>query len=117
LLDWDVYQGKPAGALARAVMEQAWKKFYSKEGWRLSEKLLVKLGATEPVIADGPMPSPSAVIIESSLRLLAGKKNDPYRSKVMRALNRGHKSLLENGLWYASQINVIVKQQTGKTGL
>lgn len=114
LLDWDAFRGKPGDKIARTMMEQAWKKFYTREGWKLSEKLLVKLGATEPVIADGPMPSPSAMMIASSLRLIAGKQDDPYRSMVMRALNRGHKSLLENGLWYASQINVMVQLQTAR---
>ncbi len=108
LLDFAELTGAPedyalAGALARA----GWSRFYDRSGWRLGQSVI----ANEPgqdIVADGPMPSPSADLIETTLRLAAHEHDARLRDRALAALNSGHALLKEDPFWYATHVGLMV---------
>lgn len=88
---------------AAAVVRQAWARFYDKRGWRLAERTLLAANHGEDVIADSPLPSPSAVILDTSLAL-AARGDDSLRRRALSALNSADELLRADPFWYASQI-------------
>ena len=93
--------------LAREVIDQAWARFYSTSGWRQSEPGFVPMEPGRDVLADGAMASPSAMVIDISLRL-ADRLQDPSLQRQSRgALNSGHSIINADPFWYASQIGVM----------
>jgi len=99
--------------LARKMTEQAWRQFHSDRGWRLSRDVLVRYGSAEPVIADSPLPSPSATLIEVSLDLARHFNDADLRRRALSALNTGHEILTTDPFWYATQIRVLAEAQAG----
>ena len=78
--------------------------FFRKRGWQGSDDLLLPGIATEPVISDGPLPSPAALLIGLSLKL-----DDPeLRRQARQALNIGQSELKEQPIWYATQVQALV---------
>ncbi|MFK5914310.1 MAG: DUF255 domain-containing protein [Woeseiaceae bacterium] len=90
------------------MINQAWKRFYINDGWRLSDKSLLKYGANEVVVSDGVLPSSSAVLIDSSLRLNKLKSNKLIEGKAINALHKGKADILRQPFWYASHIQVFL---------
>lgn len=92
--------------LVEEVLNQAWTRFYGKQGWRLAEKSLIKTEASQDVIADGTTPSPSAVIAGLSLKMAArgNNKNKKLKNKALSALNSGHELVSQDPFWYASHV-------------
>jgi uncharacterized protein YyaL (SSP411 family) len=107
-LDFAQLTGQPEDyALASMVVQVAWKSFYDKDGWRLGQSVI----ANEPgqdIVADGPMPSPSAELIETTLRLAAHAKDTRLRERALAALNSGHALLKDDPFWYATHVGVMV---------
>ena len=93
------------------LVNQGWKRFYSKKGWLLAEDMLLKYGQGEAVIADGVLPSPSAVLINISLKVAGKNKDNTLKKKSLIALNAGHADLTSQPFWYASQIGTLFEQQ------
>mgnify|MGYP005846715351 CR=1 FL=1 len=94
-------------ALVGAVLAAAWKNFYDTNGWRLGQSVI----ANEPgqdIVADGPMPSPSADLIETTLRFAAREGDTRLRERSLAALNSGHALLREDPFWYATHVAVMV---------
>ena len=70
LLEWARLTDSTADyAQATSVARVAWQRFYAARGWRLDERSLIQTGGAEAAIADGPLPSPSAVLVEATLAL------------------------------------------------
>jgi len=92
---------------ARAVANAAWWQFYSEHGWRLSGATLIQTGADEAAIADGPLPSPSAVLIEASL-VLSEKTGDVALKKTARAaLEKGKTAVRQDAFWNATHATLL----------
>ena len=91
------------------LTEQAWNKFYSVNGWKLAENMLLKYGEGEKVIADGVMPSASAVVIDITLNQL--NLDNSLRAKAKQALYLEHNEVVYQSFWYASHIAAIYKNQ------
>jgi uncharacterized protein YyaL (SSP411 family) len=108
LLDFAELTGKPEDyALVGAVVQAGWKSFYGKNGWRLGQSVI----ANEPgqdIVADGPMPSPSAELIETTLLLAAHQRDARLRERALAALNSGHALLREDPFWYATHVGLMV---------
>jgi len=105
LVDWYGYnKDKQVLTQAQAIVRQAWQRFYSDEGWLLAEGLIPGISAREAIIADGPMPSPSATLIRVSLKLAALTNDKTLLNLAKSALNRGHKILKTDNFWYAAHI-------------
>jgi uncharacterized protein YyaL (SSP411 family) len=70
LLAWAGFTDKPEDyAVAGAIVEQAWRRFYSTSGWQVSERAFLAADPREPVLSDTVLPSPSAVLVETTIRL------------------------------------------------
>ncbi len=93
------------------IIEQAWARFYTTQGWLLSENSLLKYGAGETVIADGVLPSASAVLIDTSLKVAKYNKNKKLKSKALKALNSGQTNVVNQPFWYASHIQALFDYQ------
>jgi len=98
--------------LARSVIEVAWQRFYGKQGWRISESALAGGRAGNDVIADGPMPSPSATLIAATLELAARRGDKALRERALGALNSGQAQLAADPFWHATQIRTMLAATT-----
>ncbi|NOY66560.1 MAG: thioredoxin domain-containing protein [Gammaproteobacteria bacterium] len=108
LMDWVIYsKNKKLLQPVREIIDQAWKRFYSDDGWLLAEGMIPGISAREAIIADGPMPSPSAILIKASIKLANLLKDKQLSRKAISALNRGHKILKTDSFWYATHIGVM----------
>jgi hypothetical protein len=90
--------------LAQTVAEAGWARHYGRQGWRLSADGLIDADSGQDLVADGPMPAPSAVLARASLALARRTGNHKLRDRALSALNSGHKILGEDPYWYASHI-------------
>lgn len=95
--------------MARRVVDAAWQRFYSRTGWRLSEKMLVRTGASRDAYADGPMPSPSGSILATSLMLAKQHDDRALYKKTLATLNSGHKAIQTEPFWYATHVAAMVQ--------
>ena len=93
------------------LVNQAWKRFHAKSGWLLAENMLLKYGQGEALIADGVLPSPSAMVINISLKIAEKNTNSTLKKKSLTALNVGHDNLISQPFWYASQIGTLFDYQ------
>lgn len=104
---WQVNKNKQTEALLKEVLEQAWTRFYGKQGWQLAEDMLLKYGTGKTVISDGPMPAPSAVLIRTSYEYGVGSNNKQLVNRALRAMNVGYEEMNTDAFWFATQIDAI----------
>ena len=97
--------------LAGKVVKQGWKRFYGTHGWKLSEKMLIAADISEAMVADSPLPSPSGVLIDTTLKLAAHNKDEKLKKQALSALNTGHDTLLSEPFWFATHVAVIADYQ------
>ena len=98
--------------LALAVVRAAWKRFYSRQGWRLADRSLMAAEPGQDVMSDGPMPAPSAVLIRVSLTLAAHQRDSALRQQALAALNSGHRLIGQDPVWHASHIAAMLQATT-----
>ena len=89
------------------IIEQAWNRFYD-NGWRMAESSLMAVESAKDLIADGPMPSPAAVIVQVSLDLAEKSGNEQLRKLALSALSRGWRQLQGNWFWHVSHIQALL---------
>ncbi len=112
LLDWSTVTNQQEDQnLARTMITQAWQRFYGKQGWQRTESMWLQYGSGETVLADRVMPAPSAVLMESSLRL----SDKALEKQTIRAMNVGDSELSLEPFWHATQIGVLRAYQDTKT--
>ena len=104
---WVLDQNPVTKKLLADVIDQAWRRFYGKQGWQLAEDMLLKYGTGVTVMSDGPMPAASAVLISTSYQYGMRDKNQQLVKQALRALNVGHGEMRKDAFWYASQINAL----------
>ena len=104
---WVLDQNPVTKKLLADVIDQAWRRFYGKQGWQLAEDMLLKYGTGVTVMSDGPMPAASAVLISTSYQYGMRDKNQKLVKQALRALNVGHGEMRKDAFWYASQINAL----------
>ncbi|MDZ7803607.1 thioredoxin domain-containing protein [Thiohalophilus sp.] len=105
LLDYAAYVGdQQVLATARAIIKQAWLRFYSRVGWQLQELPLLRYGARQMALPDGPMPSPSAVLLEVTQRLLQHHSDEQLKEQWQQAKQRGMGVLQASPFWHATRI-------------
>jgi uncharacterized protein YyaL (SSP411 family) len=111
LLDWAEVSGHEVDrGLALRIAQQAWQRFYGKQGWQLSEAMWLKYGAGVTLLPDGVMPAPSDILIATCLRL--GDK--ALVQQARRALNVGDTEIRLGPFWHATRIGVIRQYQAMK---
>ena len=103
LLEWARLTDSTADyAQATSVARAAWQRFYAARGWRLDERSLIQTGGAEAAIADGPLPSPSAVLVEATLAL-AQKTGDVALVRQARtARDLARPAVQRDRFWQAS---------------
>ncbi|MFO7578966.1 MAG: DUF255 domain-containing protein [Nitrosomonas halophila] len=105
LLDYARYRNDEATwNVAGDIIHQAWEDFFSPGGWLLQRRPLLKYGARQPVLADGPMPSPSVVLIQATRTLLEQRPDPALEKSLQLALGLREAAMLESPFWYAGHI-------------
>lgn len=95
------------------LLNQAWRLFYGKQGWQLAQHMLLRYGVGQTLISDGPMPSSSAVLADTTLRYALQKKDKILKALVLKALNVGHEQIAREPFWYATHVAAIARYQRG----
>lgn len=90
---------KTASLLARI----AWKKFHKQQGFLLEQESELGRPYFQALIADGPAPSPSSLLIDVSLRL-PGKE---LRDLAKNALADGGALQTQGLFWFATQVGAL----------
>lgn len=114
LSDWFEYEHNELDQeWLNQLIKQAWQRFYSKKGWLLAQNMLLKYGQGESVIADGVLPSPSAILIRASLFTPKSRfKDDSSNLKsILAAVNIGNPEITQSSFWYASHIVNLLRYQ------
>ena len=119
LYDWARLTGNREDyAQSRQVVQAAWRRFYSSGGWRRSDSSLIHAEPGQDAILDGPMPAPSGVLIDVSLRLARHLRDRNLRRQALAALNSGHKQISKAPFWYVSHVAAMFHALiTGYSGL
>ena len=108
LLDWAEVTGHEEDrVLALRIAQQAWQRFYGKQGWQLSEAMWLRYGIGDTLLPDSVMPAPSDILIATSLRL----RDKSLVQQARRALNVGETEIMLGPFWYATRIGVIRQYQ------
>lgn len=98
--------------LAYAVTIQAWQRFYTPGGWKLKEHQWLKYGDAQPVIADGVLASPSAILLQVTLKAARHFKNTQLLQRIKQAVNVQSEDVTDAPFWYATQIMALEDYQT-----
>ncbi len=117
LLAWAKVQNSIRDALVvKAILEKAWQHFYVDGHWQRGEDLLINLGPGEAVLADGASPSPSAILIDSTLKLARLIPMPILRTQALQAMDKGTGALSTAPFSYASHLLLRLEWKTsGKT--
>ena len=108
ILAWWQLEKNPADQKwLEELLTQAWQRFYRKQGWILAENMLLKYGSGQTIVSDGPLPSPSSVLIATSYAYAKITKNKKWQDKSLRALNVGHQDMREQVFYYATQLSTL----------
>ncbi len=93
--------------LVRAIVATAWTRFHGDKGWRLTDEMLIPYDIAEPAIADGALPSPSAALMDVTMRLAKQDSDDELQARGLEALQRGTRAMFESPFFHASRIAVL----------
>jgi uncharacterized protein YyaL (SSP411 family) len=106
LIHWGkVTNDQQSIATAKAIIDTAWQKFYSKKGWQESEASLLPNPLYRQHIQDSPIPSAEALLIEASQ--LAGGNN--WDTLLQYVLNNSTEGVEDYPFSYAYLIAVSQK--------
>ncbi len=109
LWDWGRYRNRNGDlALAVRLATQAWERFYGPGGWRGSDELGLPGQAEQPVLADGPLPSPSASLIALSLEMAAGGRPPVSDERLGRTLQQTRGPVRDDPFWQAGSSGLLL---------
>ena len=118
LLDWGRETDSAEDLeLARRVAEQAWQRFHGPLGWRHAERLAIPIGVAEPILADGPTPSPSAILIEVSLEIGERLGDPQLYTRALNALLVDSDALVDAPFFYPSHIRLLGRMSVARDTL
>jgi hypothetical protein len=101
LLDYAEASGvEEARKQALRLAQTAWRQFSGAQGWRREKQTLLATARPEPVLADGPTSSPSAVLILTTLRL----ENAELSGRAREALEWASPAMARDPFSYPTQI-------------
>ena len=95
----------------KQLLNQAWLRFYGRQGWILAENMLLKYGQGHAVVADGVLPSASAVLIQTTLKYTNKTEKSSMREKAIKALMLGNLELKQQPYWYITHIQALYDYQ------
>ncbi len=92
---------------------KAWQLFYRPGAWRLGEKALLPVRLQRPLLEDGPLPSPSALLLKISQGLLLAGHQPVWQADYQQALQDAQRFLSnETVLWYAEHLELFVSKNS-----
>ena len=94
---------------ARRIVAGAWERFRTPEGWRLSDAPGLPYLGVEPAVADGPMPSPSAVLLDATMHVANHFDDDTLRARARAALLADDVGLRPAAFFHATRIRVLLR--------
>ena len=80
------FRDEAAARLARQLAGQAWRRFFTPEGWRREEKPLLATVGPEAALADGALPSASARLMAATRELLRRQPDFALSASLERAV-------------------------------
>lgn len=102
--------------LAKHWINLAWQRFYTATGWRLSDQLSLPGVFGSIAFEDNPMPSPSAVVIQTSMQLADLTDDKQLRQRASNTLAISQALLKNQPFAYATQIGLFAKLQESGPG-
>jgi len=109
LTDWARCCDARAGlVLVGRLLEEAWRRFYVDGAWRDSDQLLVPGQALTTAAADGPMPSPTAVLIKLSMELAGELSRPELESRAREALAHSYAASADQPFRHAGHVALLV---------
>ncbi len=81
--------------LSQQMTAVAWQRFFTPDGWRLGEKLLIPGLKGKPLLSDGPMPAPSAMLMGLT---------ESSRQQLDQSLKMSAEKVSENPFWNAGHL-------------
>ena len=103
-------------AIARMLVEGAWERFHTPDGWRLSDAPGLPWSGTEPAIADGPMPSPSAVLLDATMHVADRFDDEALRARARAALLADDPGLRPAAFFHATRIRALLSWRLDRAG-
>ena len=95
-------------AIAREVTTAAWRQYFDDTGWSLSAASSLPGMGREPVLADGALPSPSAVLMQVTRRLWpANEASNALGLALARARVLSVGSVVDEAFWHCSHAMVL----------
>jgi uncharacterized protein YyaL (SSP411 family) len=89
------------------LISAAWARFHTPAGWVLGGSSPVESSGRQGMLSDGPLASPSSILLRVSHRLGQELPDDDLLEQVENALGYDVLSLNRDLFWYASQVRVI----------
>ena len=96
-------------AITRKLVEGAWERFRTPRGWRLSDARGLPYTGVEPAIADGPMPSPSAVLLDATMHVADHFGDEALRARAHTALLADDAGLRPGAFFHATRIRTLLQ--------
>ncbi|MGD1983749.1 MAG: DUF255 domain-containing protein [Chromatiaceae bacterium] len=98
--------GDPSDQTFATVLQNlAWQRFHGPGGWRSEQRPLIPAMVEEPVIAEGALPAPSAILIRLS-------RQSAVSSLVQRAAaaaEQGRAKVQAEPFWYAGHLSALLE--------
>ncbi len=108
LLAWAAYTREESDyQLAAEIAAAAWSTFYSDVGWRMAESSIIPKLPTQVHIADGPTPSPSAILVQVSMQLMDRSAIKPHAERIRAYLSMVSRDLAARPVSYATQVALL----------
>ena len=105
----DAHGGQPYWETARGIVEGAWERFRTPDGWRLSDAPGLPYAGVEPAIADGPMPSPSAALLDATMAVADHFDDEALRARARTALLADDAGLRAAAFFHATRIRALLR--------
>ena len=102
--------------IARTIVEGAWKRFRTPDGWRLSDARGLPYTGVEPAIADGPMPSPSAVLLDAAMHVANRFDDEALGARARAALLAGEAGVRPAAFFHATRIRALLQWRLDQAG-
>ena len=105
LYEWAKITGDQSDyTLVSQIVEQGWNRFYRNNGWYDGDGTLLAPAIGSEMVLDAAMPSPSAMMISTSLGLAEVSGDSALRNRAISALNRGKTALMQAPFVHVSQL-------------
>ena len=95
--------------LTKRMLHAAWQRFHTPRGWRRAAEPLLPLIPRGAILADGPLPSPSAIILDISLALAKQIGDEELSENALAVLARDYPQLASSPFAHATHIGVLLR--------